>query len=424
MQQYFPYPFAFAFANNTAAVMTSAPICNVFWSASGNPPYNMSSIGVVIDPVAGTITTVSPTSLVFGGGAVTPPTDVQVFLPVANGALQVVSPALGYYTGTAALVDDSQRIKVVTVRDWTDYSLTTNMQVFANELLQSFCDTVLEGSTTYLGLATSFLVQGKAVQIAGNSYPTPWEGGGVSNPQIVSGGSGYSGTMTYTITGSGTGGVLSSIVTGGVITSVWVSTRGSGYTGAVTVSVSGSGGGSGASITLQSESLPVASVDVRFQPGSGGTSYVTTLHLSNRRARYTSELFVRPPIRGQMLGGEPFGAAYGAAWAGAAGALQDFGHAAIGAMTPDGGQLGTDTGAGLESHGFRGVTIDDTNREIQRQRRDERREQQQQRAIDRQADVEATAAIHASPADTTAADTAQAQSRQRAMSHPTEDVPE
>ena len=93
MQQYFPYPFAFAFPYGmAAAVMTSAPLCNVFWSASGNPPYNMSSVGVVIDPVSGTITTISPTSLVFGGGVVTPPSDVQVFLPVANGSRSRSSP--------------------------------------------------------------------------------------------------------------------------------------------------------------------------------------------------------------------------------------------------------------------------------------------------------------------------------------------
>src|SRR5208283_3460546 len=96
------------------------------------------------------------------------------------------------------------------------------------------------------------------------------------------------------------------------------STRGSGYTGAVTVSVSGSGGGSGASITLQSESLPVASMDVRFQPGPGGTSYVSTLHLSNRRARYTSELFVRPAERFAT-----WGAGFGSALA--AGTAQTFG---------------------------------------------------------------------------------------------------
>ena len=91
----------------------------------------------------------------------------------------------------------------MTCRDWTNYSLNANMQRYANELLQSMCDVVLEGSTSYLGLATTFLSPAQSVQITGSTYTTGWEGGGISNPQIVSGGSGYAGTMTYTITGSG-----------------------------------------------------------------------------------------------------------------------------------------------------------------------------------------------------------------------------
>ena len=343
MQQFFPYPFAFSFANGAAACMTSAPLCNVFWSASGNPPYNMASIGVVIDPDAGTITTISPTSLVFGGGVVTPPTDVQVFLPVATGALEVFSPSSGYFTGTAALIEGIDRIKVVTCRDWTDASNNANMQIYANELVQALCDVVLEGTTSYLGLATTFLTTGQAVQITGNGYLTGWEGGGISNPQIISGGSGYNGSETLSVSGSGTAGALSHTTTNGVITCVWVSTRGSGYTGAVTVSVSG-GGGSGASITLQSEALPVASMDVRFQPGPGGTSYLSTLHLSNRRAKYTCAIYIRPAQRGQMLGGAPLGAGYYAGWGQAAGTLRQAGAAgAAGMMAPDQGALGTDT---------------------------------------------------------------------------------
>jgi hypothetical protein len=403
MQQYFPYPFAFSFAKNTAAVLTSAPLCNVFWSASGNPPYNMSSIGVVIDPDAGTITTVSPTSLVFGGGVVTPPTDVQIFVPVATGALEVFSPASTYFTGTAALVEGIYRIKVVTCRDWTDYSNTANMQVYANELLQSMCDVVLEGSTSYLGLATAFIGTGQAVQITGSSYVTGWEGGGISNPQIVFGGSGYNGSETLSVSGSGTAGALSHITTNGVITSVWVSTRGSGYTGTVTVSVSG-GGGSGASITLQSESLPVASMDVRFQPGPGGTSYVSTMHLSNRRARYTSEIFVRPPERGQKLGGKPFGAGYGAGWGAAVGGT-DFSGGAKGsfdsAVAGNPGQLAIPETASL------GLTPREQARAKDRQDQEFERnllessgsgppptvkQQQHARAVEHQADVEATAA--------------------------------
>ena len=78
-----------------------------------------------------------------------------------------------------------------------------------------------------------------------------------------------------------------------------------------------------------------------------------------------------------MLGGQPFAAGYGAAWAGAAGALQDFGRGIAAGMTPGEGQLGDLSGADQGSSGRRGVTIDDTNRQLQRQNRDERHEQQQ-----------------------------------------------
>ena len=434
-----------------------------YWSETGfGQTYNSGgSIPVIVDPVGGTITTTQPTAQV-NGNIVIPPTDVQVFLPVANGSLEVFSPALTYFTGTSALIEGIQRIKVVTVRDWTDYSLNANMQVYANELLQSMCDVVLEGSTSYLGLATAFLSPSQAVQITGTTGPGPtqyitgWEGGGISNPQIVSGGSGYSGTMTYTITGSGAGGVLSSIVTGGVITSVWVSTRGSGYTGSVTVSVSGSGGGSGASITLQSESLPVASMDVRFQPGAGGTSYVSTLHLSNRRARYTSELFVRPAMRGQMLG-SPLAKGNWEQFKGPATADEarqfQAGQAAANQARLDASGFGSqDMGqAAVPEIASLGLTPREQAQAKERQDQEFERnllessgsgpaptvkQQQQQRAIDRQADVEATAAAASVPAPTErpfeeinrtapeAADIAQAERRKRAESHPTEDMPE
>src|SRR5271157_1442581 len=56
MQQFFPYPFAFRNSDGTAAALTTSPVCTVYWSASGSPPYNQSSIGVQVDPVSGTIT--------------------------------------------------------------------------------------------------------------------------------------------------------------------------------------------------------------------------------------------------------------------------------------------------------------------------------------------------------------------------------
>lgn len=48
--------------------------------------------------------------------------------------------------------------------------------------------------------------------------------------------------------------------------------------------------------------LPVASIDIQFNSGPEGTSYVSTLHLSNRQARYSGAVFVRPAVTGQQLG--------------------------------------------------------------------------------------------------------------------------
>ena len=226
MQQFFPYPFAFRNSDGTAATLTTSPVCTVYWSSSGSPPYNQSTIGVQIDPVSGTITTVTPTSLVYGGGVVTPPTDVQVFLPVANGALFVQAPSVDGYAGTLYTIEGICRTKTVTVREWRDYSLATNMQTYANELFDSIKDVIVEGTIGYLGLAATYLVPGQAVSIIGSGYTTGYE----------------------------------------------------------------------------SLALPVVSTDIQFNPGPGGTSHVSTLHLSNRKARYTGDIFVRPAITGQQLG--------------------------------------------------------------------------------------------------------------------------
>src|SRR5208282_4487951 len=138
-------PFAFRNSDGTAATLTQAPVCSVYWSASGSPPYNQSAIGIQIDPVAGTVTTVTPTSLVYGGGIVTPPSDVQVFIPVATGLLSTTYPVSGY-AGTLFAVEGVQRTKTVTVREWTDYSLSANMATYAYELFGSICDVVVEGT--------------------------------------------------------------------------------------------------------------------------------------------------------------------------------------------------------------------------------------------------------------------------------------
>ncbi len=225
MQQYFPWAVAFRFADNSAATTTTTPMCTVYWSSSGSRPYNMASIGLTVDPESGTITTDRPTCFVFGGGAITPPSDVQVFVPVANGALQVQAPSSGY-AGTLYTVEGIERTKYITVREWRDYSLNGNMQTFCDEQFDAIKNVIVEGDLSYLGLATTYLAPGQAVSITGSSYTTGYE----------------------------------------------------------------------------ALALPVAACDVTFNNGPAGTSYVTRLPLSNRVARFSAEVWTRPPVTGQQLG--------------------------------------------------------------------------------------------------------------------------
>ena len=73
------------------------------------------------------------------------------------------------------------------------------------------------------------------------------------------------------------------------------------------VSIAGSGYVTG----WEALALPVVSVEVHFQPQASGTSYLTTLHLSNRRGRYSSENFLRPNVTGAQFGSDLVGDAFG-----------------------------------------------------------------------------------------------------------------
>ena len=90
MTNYFPYPVAYRNSDGTAATLTSTPAGTVFYSPSGSPPYQQSSIGVECDAESGTILTARPTALVFSADGVTPTpvNDFQAFVPVNSGALR------------------------------------------------------------------------------------------------------------------------------------------------------------------------------------------------------------------------------------------------------------------------------------------------------------------------------------------------
>ncbi len=237
LQQYFPYQFAFSNAAGNAAALTSAPVGMVLWSSSGSAPWQESDFSISVDPESGTILFPSPTALVYGGGTVTPPSNVMAFLPVANGDLQVAAPGFSSYAGTLYTVEGIERVKTITLREWTAQGNNANIQIFCNEQFDSIKNVIVEGKLSYLGLPTLYLAPGQAVSIAGSGYTTGYE----------------------------------------------------------------------------SLALPVASIEVQFHPGPDGTSYFSTLELSNRRMRYSGEVYTRPAAVGQMLGGE-FGTNYLQRW--------------------------------------------------------------------------------------------------------------
>jgi hypothetical protein len=172
LMPFFPYPVPFRSASGNAATMTSTALGQVLYSSGGSPPYNIATVGVTLDPVAGLVYFDKPTYLI--NNAV--PSNVQVFVPVATGALQAWAPSSSTYSGTLYTVEGIQRTKIMTVLDWKDYSNQLNMNTFANEYLTSVNNVVVEGTMPYHGLpATTYLAPGQAVSIAGNGYTTGFE---------------------------------------------------------------------------------------------------------------------------------------------------------------------------------------------------------------------------------------------------------
>jgi hypothetical protein len=181
LANYFPYPVAYRNSDGTSATLVSTPQATVFYSASGNAPFEQSGIGVSVDPSSGTILTAKPTALVFSSDGTTPVPvdDLQAFLPVHQGGLTATYPpdSMGSpaYEGTAYTGLSIERTKTISANDWRDSSNAANMLLMAQEYLDSVKDVVYEGTIPYHGLLSAALTIGHALDIAGNSFSTGWE---------------------------------------------------------------------------------------------------------------------------------------------------------------------------------------------------------------------------------------------------------
>lgn len=182
------YPFAYRQASGASDTLTSTAMGSVLWSSDGNPPYNFVTIGVQVDVTTGYVHFPYPTYLTAGGRA---PDEVRALVPIYVGTNTVASPAdvggVAQYAGTYKTVEGKSRTLTVTVPSWRDPANGTSMQAYADNLLDSVKNTILEGSVQYLGLYEAAMEMGYALNIAGTACvgTTGWESGSVDPIPIV-----------------------------------------------------------------------------------------------------------------------------------------------------------------------------------------------------------------------------------------------
>lgn len=221
MVNFFPYAVPYVSPTGLGAVMTNSPMGTIMLTQGSNH-YSV-TVPFTSDPGTGYIYFAKPTALVFGGGAITPPTEVRALLAIADPAgLKAWAPSSSTYAGTGNSALGLTRTKVITVHDWKDASGQTAMNTFATEWLNSSKDVVFEGTVPYHGLIAGMLNFGNAVELTGSDFTTG----------------------------------------------------------------------------LESTPLPVIEAILDFhEDEAGATSYTMALNCSNRRQRYSADVFTKPPLQ-------------------------------------------------------------------------------------------------------------------------------
>ena len=184
----FAWPQAYPNSNGDAATLTVAPQVYVVYSVSGTAPFKEVPVDFTFDPVAGTILTNLPTVFSNGtsanlaiGGSQTDgiPTDIRYFAAINKGILKAIEPPDSggpTYTGTFDSETGVHRTLYVQVRGWRDPSNNANMLVFAQEMLDSVKNVVIEGNFTYMALCEAFLTPGITITFGNANYNNPWSG--------------------------------------------------------------------------------------------------------------------------------------------------------------------------------------------------------------------------------------------------------
>lgn len=170
--------FPYRFAGGSGLTYTSTPIGTVLWypTSATVPPLQESTTGVVVDRVNGTVRFSRPTKAIAGKE----PADIRALVPVWVASNVATVPAdsggLPQYEGKAYTEDGIERTLPITVRGWRDPLNLTAMLAYAQDQLDAVKDPAIEASVIYRGLYEAALEPGVAISLAGDGYPTGWEG--------------------------------------------------------------------------------------------------------------------------------------------------------------------------------------------------------------------------------------------------------
>jgi hypothetical protein len=186
VQQFnFGVPFQIGMGNTSlvttpiAAIQyTSAGITQIVQVPMQIVPFDGTNPGYVLmnNPVVQYTST--QTQLNTGGSSVVAPSDVIVMVPYSRGALTVVSPSGGGYSGSAYTLFGVQRTLYRDYSNWIDAGNTSNMQTLADNILATVSQATQEGCVTWIGKYTAALPSGSwpiALSIAKATGTTGYE---------------------------------------------------------------------------------------------------------------------------------------------------------------------------------------------------------------------------------------------------------
>lgn len=170
----FTYPVPFVNAGQTAAELVSYPqatVCSDPPFGAGPPFQEFFDPIVNIDLDAGTFLLGTPTREYSNG----PPRDVRILAAVNTGVLEAVRPASGY-EGDSHAVEGLEDTLTITMDSWRDPVNQDAMEAYAQDMLDSVKDAVVEGSVRVDDMVVPALTLGCGISIDAIGYATGWEG--------------------------------------------------------------------------------------------------------------------------------------------------------------------------------------------------------------------------------------------------------